>query len=84
MGSLKPTQLTPVQGVISPTNGNTGNPGKVGSQSVVKTPKTKKMGQATDKPSVFFGKSEENQVFKKSSIKNLYNFMSKQRSKKTP
>jgi hypothetical protein len=57
MSSLKSAQLTPVPGVISPSNSNTSSPNKVGSQAVVKTPKAKSMGQAGDKPSVFY-KSE--------------------------
>jgi len=57
MPGLKTAKLTPVEGVISPTNANTASPMKVGSQATVKTAKAKKPGQATDKPSVFF-KSE--------------------------
>ena len=83
MGGLKPTAITPVAGVISPSNQNTASPNKVGDQAVVKTAKPKKLGQATDKPSVFF-KAEENQVFKKNSINSLQDFLSKARSKKKP
>jgi hypothetical protein len=79
MGGLTPTKLTPVPGVISPSNSNTASPMKVGSQAVVKTAKPKKLGQATDKPSVFFGKSEH---FKKPSIQNLRDFLDKQRNKR--
>jgi hypothetical protein len=79
MGGLKPATITPVPGVISPLNGNTGSPMKVGSQAVVKAPKAKKMGQDTDKPSVFF-KSEK--AVKGTSIGNLRTFLEKQRSKK--
>ena len=81
IGGLKAPQLTPVPGVISPTNGNTGSPMKVGSQAVVKQAKPKKPGQAMDKPSVFF-KSEEFQRIKKSSIENLRTFLEKQRNKR--
>lgn len=81
MSGLTSTKLTPVPGVISPKNLNTGSPMKIGSQAVVKTPKAKKMGQATDKPSVFF-KSEEFQGVKKTSIENLRSFLEKQRSKR--
>lgn len=81
LGGLKPTPLTPVEGVISPTQSNTATPNKIGSQAVVKTPKAKKMGQATDKPSVFFGKSEQFKNIKKSSIENLRSFLEKQRNK---
>lgn len=86
IGGLKPTAVTPVPGVVSPMNDNTASPNKVGSQSVVKTPKAKKMGQALDKPSVFFKaemfKSEGSQGIKKPSIENLRAFLEKQRSKK--
>lgn len=82
MSGLKPTEVAPVPGVISPTQGNTASPNKVGSQAVVKTPKAKKMGQATDKPSVFFGKSEQFKSIKKPSIENLRSFLEKQRSKR--
>ena len=82
IGGLKQTALTPVPGVISPAQDNTGSPMKIGSQAVVKTPKAKKMGQATDKPSVFFGKSEGFKNIKKSSIENLRVFLEKQRSKR--
>jgi len=82
IGGLKQTALTPVPGVVSPSQTNTATPSKVGSQAVVKTPKAKKMGQATDKPSVFFGKSEEFKNIKKPSIENLRVFLEKQRSKK--
>jgi|ERR1035437_2389745 hypothetical protein len=81
MPGLTPTKLTPVPGVISPSNSNTASPTKVGSQAVVKTPKAKKLGQATDKPSVFFGKTEEFKGIKKPSIENLRSFLEKQRSK---
>ncbi len=81
IGGLKPTQVAPVPGVVSPKNPNTATPGKVGSQAVVKTPKAKKMGQPGDKPSVFF-KSEEFQRIKKTSIENLRSFLEKQRSKR--
>jgi hypothetical protein len=82
MAGLKMTPLTPVPGVISPTNGNTATPTKVGSQAVVKTAKAKKPGQAMDKPSVFFGKSEELKNIKKPSIENLRSFLEKQRNKR--
>lgn len=81
MAGLKTAKLTPVPGVISPTNANSATPTKVGSQAVVKQAKPKKMGQATDKPSVFF-KSEEFQGVKKPSIQNLRAFLEKQRSKR--
>jgi hypothetical protein len=58
IGGLKTPSLTPVPGVVSPNQSNSATPNKVGSQAVVKTPKASKMGQATDKPSVFFKKSE--------------------------
>jgi hypothetical protein len=82
MAGLKPTKLTPVPGVISPTQSNTATPNKVGSQAVVKTPKAKKMGQPGNKPSVFFGKSEEFKNIKKPSIENLRSFLEKQRNKR--
>ena len=82
LGGLKPPKLTPIAGVISPTNANTATPGKVGSQAVVKTPKPKKLGQALDKPSVFFGKAEQNQEFKKKSIVALHKFLSDREQKK--
>ena len=82
IGGLKTTPLTPVPGVVSPTQTNTAAPNKVGSQAVVKAPKAKKLGQATDKPSVFFGKSEEFKNIKKSSIENLRVFLEKQRRKR--
>jgi len=77
MSGLKPTAVAPVPGVISPTQSNAGSPMKVGSQAVVKAPKAKKMGQASDKPSVFY-KSE----FKKTSIENLRSFLEKQKNKR--
>jgi hypothetical protein len=81
MAGLKTAKLTPVPGVISPTQSNTATPTKVGSQAVVKMAKPKKMGQATDKPSVFF-KTEEFQQVKKPSIENLRAFLEKQRKKR--
>jgi len=82
MGGLKPTQLTPVPGVVSPQNFNTASPMKVGEQATVKTAKPKKLGQAGDKPSVFFGKNEELKNIKKPSIENLRAFLEHQRGKK--
>ena len=82
MAGLKPTALTPVSGVISPVQSNIASPNKVGSQAVVKTPKAKKQGQAMDKPSVFFGKSDGVNMGKKSSIENLRAFLEHQRSKR--
>jgi len=81
IGGLTPTKLTPVPGVLSPSNGNTASPTKVGSQAVVKQAKPKKPGQATDKPSVFF-KSEQKQEVKKKSIEKLSEFLTTARSKK--
>jgi hypothetical protein len=81
MAGLTPTKLTPVPGVISPSNSNTASPTRVGAQAVVKTAKAKKPGQATDKPSKFY-KSEQNQEFKKPSVQALHSFLSKQRAKK--
>ena len=81
MAGLKSTTITPVEGVISPSNGNTGSPTKVGSQAVVKQAKAKKLPDGLDKPSVFF-KSEEFKDIKKSSIENLRGFLEKQRSKR--
>ena len=81
MAGLKVTTVAPVPGVISPTNGNTGSPTKVGSQAVVKQAKAKKPGQALDKPSVFY-KSEEFKDIKKPSIENLGAFLEKQRNKR--
>ena len=83
IGGLKPTEVAPVPGVLSPTISNTASPNKVGSQSVVKTAKAKKLGQATDKPSVFF-KSEDFKGIKKSTIENLRCFLEQQRKKKHP
>ncbi len=82
IGGLKPTTLTPVPGVISPTQSGSASPMKVGTGAVVKTPKAKKPGQAADKPSVFFGKSEEFKNIKKPSIENLRIFLEQQRSKR--
>jgi hypothetical protein len=82
IGGLTPTKLTPVPGVISPSNNNTASPSKVGSQSVVKQAKPKKMGQTTDKPSVFFNKSEQKQELKKKSVNKLSEFLTAVRSKK--
>ena len=78
---LKPTAVAPVPGVISPSQSNTASPMKVGTGAVVKTPKSKKMGQATDKPSIFFGKTEEFKSIKKSRIENLRHFLERNRSK---
>jgi hypothetical protein len=80
MGGLKTAPLTPVPGVVSPSNGNNATPNMVGAQSVVKAPKAKKMGQATDKPSQFF-KAEQNQLIKHKSIKALNDLLMKVRSK---
>lgn len=82
MPGLTPTKLTPVPGVVSPKNMNTASPTKVGSQATVKQAKPKKMGQATDKPSVFFGKAEQNQEVKTNSIKKLSEFLTATRNKK--
>lgn len=81
IGGLKPTAVSSVPGVVSPTQSNVGSPMKVGTGAVVKAPKSKKMGQAGDKPSVFF-KSEEFQRVKKPSIRKLVDFLEKQRNKK--
>lgn len=81
MGGLTQTQIAPVPGVVSPANQNTASPMKVGSQAVVKQAKPKKLGQALDKPSVFFGKSEHFKNIKKPSIENLRFFLEKQRKK---
>ena len=81
IGGLKPTPLTPVPGVISPTQGNTASPMKVGDQATVKTAKPKKLGQVGDKPSEFF-KSEEFQGIKKPSIEKLRVFLERQRGKR--
>jgi hypothetical protein len=80
IAGLKAGKISPVPGVISPLNGNSATPTKVGSQAVVKRPKAKRMGQALDKPSVFF-KSEDFGDIKKSSIENLRCFLEKQRKK---
>lgn len=77
MAGLKPTSVAPVPGVISPANNNSASPTKVGSQAIVKQAKSKKMGQALDKPSVFF-KSETG----KSSIENLRSFLEYRKNKK--
>lgn len=84
MAGLTPTKLTPVPGVVSPTQSNTASPTRVGAQAVVKQAKAKKPGQATDKPSKFYKteKCEQNQKFKKPSIQALHSFLSKQRAKK--
>ena len=82
LGGLKPPKLSSVPGVISPTNTNTATPTKVGSQAVVKRAKPKKLGQALDKPSVFFGKTEQNQEFKQRSIVALHKFLSERKHKK--
>jgi hypothetical protein len=81
IGGLKPTPLTPVPGVVSPLSSNTASPNKVGSQAVVKTPKAKKPGQATDKASVFYGSlgKAENKV---NSINKLQSFLESHRAKK--
>jgi hypothetical protein len=83
MAGLTTTKLTPVPGVLSPTQSNTASPTKVGSQAVVKQAKAKKPAGALDKPSVFY-KTEQNQQFKKSSIQSLHEFLNKKRSKKRP
>lgn len=81
IGGMKPPTPPKVPGVISPPSNNSASPMKVGSQAVVKTPKSKKMGQATDAPSVFF-KSEDFKNIKKPSIENLRAFLERNRSKK--
>jgi hypothetical protein len=80
IGGLKSTEITPVPGVISPKNQNTASPTKVGSQAVVKQAKPKKLGQPTDKPSLFF-KSEDFKNVKKASIEKLRVFLEQQRAK---
>ena len=81
LGGMKPPEPPKVPGVISPKANNSAMPSKVGSQAVVKTPKPKKMAQATDKPSKFF-KSEDFRGIKKSSIENLRAFLEKHRGKR--
>lgn len=81
LGGLKPTTVAPVPGVLSPGAGPVKSPMQTGTGAVVKTPKAKTMGQASDKPSVFF-KSEDYNGVKKPSIENLRSFLEKQRSKK--
>lgn len=46
MGGLKPTELTPVPGVVSPPQS------AGGSRTAVQAPKAKKLGQVTDRKSV--------------------------------
>lgn len=82
IGGLKPTAITPVPGVISPQNNNSAKPNMVGSQATVKTPKSKKMPDAMDKPSQFFKAESFNTPIKKTSVENLRSFLEKQRSKK--
>ena len=85
MGGLQSTQITPVPGVVSPTQSNTASPNKVGSQAVVKQAKAKKPGQAMDKPSQFY-KSEEfeqNQQFKHPKLKAINDLLMKVRAKKS-
>lgn len=81
IAGLQSTKLTPVPGVVSPKNSNTATPHKVGSQAVVKTPKSKKMGQATDKPSQFY-KNEENQSVNMNGVQKLKTFLQNTKSKK--
>jgi hypothetical protein len=67
---------------LSPGNSmKVSNPMKVGDQATVKTPKSKKLPGATDKPSVFF-KSEDFGSIKKPSIEKLRSFLEKNRSKR--
>jgi len=80
IGGLKQAPLTPVPGVISPTQSNSATPNRVGSQAVVKTAKPKKPGQAMDKPSLFY-KSEDFKGIKRPSIEKLRAFLEKQRNK---
>lgn len=79
MGSLKPTELTPVPGVISPTKSS---PNAVGTQTSVRSPKAKKLGQPTDKPSQFY-KNEDFKSIKKPSIENLRIFLEQHRAKQS-
>jgi hypothetical protein len=81
IGGLKPTTVAPVPGVLSPGQGAVKSPMQTGSGAVVKTPKAKTMGQAGDKPSVFYGSlnKAENKV---NSINKLQDFLIAQRSKK--
>jgi hypothetical protein len=81
IGGLKQTTITPVPGVVSPTQSNSANPTQVGSQATVKQAKPKKPGQATDKPSVFF-KSESIKPSKKTSIEKLRTFLEQRRNKR--
>jgi len=82
MPGLTTAKIMPVPGVISPSNQNTANPTKAGSQAVVKTAKVKKPGRATDKPSVFFGKNEDQIGREKTSIENLKDFLENRKTKK--
>jgi hypothetical protein len=82
IGGLKQTQLTPVPGVVSPTNSNTASPMKVGSQAVVKTAKPKKLGGAMDKPSVFYGKMGKSESNHNNGIDKLELFLKNAKNKK--
>lgn len=57
------------------------NPLKTGTSLVVKTPKAKKMPEATDKPSKFF-KNEDIGDVKRVSIQKLRDFLDKAKSKR--
>ena len=74
MSGLKPTELTPVPGVVSPTKST------MGTRTAVQAPKAKKLGQATDKPSQFY-KSEDFKSIKRASIENLRSFLEQHRAK---
>ncbi len=74
MSGLKPTELTPVPGVVKPTN-------MANSRTAVQVPKAKRLGQPTDKPSEFY-KSEDFKNIKRPSIENLRAFLENQRAKR--
>lgn len=63
----------------APASPKTSSPMKVGEQATVKMPKSKKMADATDKPSVFF-KAEG--ASKKPSVENLRTFLGNKKQKR--
>jgi hypothetical protein len=68
-------------GLPKPEGTTVKNPTKVGAGLTVKTPKTKSLPDATDKPSVFF-KNEEFSGAKHPSVRKLMDFMQKAKSKR--
>lgn len=84
MPGLQQTKITPVPGAPKPMAQNIAKPMAVGTsgEAAMKVAKPKKLGQAMDKPSVFFKKDQEKQNVKKNGLQALNKFMENKKGKR--